>query len=78
MTGFVDTIESCDPGQPLECAKCGKVVEINWGLMEPDHLSTWMNPEHCPHHICQYVYSGKAAKQKEESLKAAYKYCGPK
>jgi hypothetical protein len=54
------------------------VIVINWGLEEPDHLSSAANLELCPHHICKYVYSGAAKAAKEQSLKDAYKVCGKK
>lgn len=76
-TGFVGDMANCYPGQKLECVNCGKVITMNWGLDEPDHLSNWINPACCPHRICQHIYSGEAQKQKDEMLKAAYETCGP-
>ena len=46
-------IETCEPGDTFTCARCGKSVIINWGLVEPDHLSNWKNSEHCPHRVCK-------------------------
>jgi hypothetical protein len=49
-------ITICNPGDKFTCTKCGTVVTINWGLVEPDHLSSWMNSEHCPHRLCRIKY----------------------
>ena len=49
-------ISTCNPGDVYECAKCDKRIFINWGLEEPDHLSTWINSEHCPHRLCKMKY----------------------
>jgi len=49
-------IRDCYPGQRFICKKCGKPMFINWGLVEPDHLSTWVNSEHCPHRLCRLKY----------------------
>lgn len=46
-------IDDCYPGQQFKCKKCGNVVFVNWGLVEPDHLSTWISFEHCPHRLCR-------------------------
>jgi DNA-directed RNA polymerase subunit RPC12/RpoP len=46
------SIATCDPGDRFTCARCGVQVIINWGLVEPDHLSTWKNSEHCSHRLC--------------------------
>ena len=46
-------ITVCNPGMQLTCLKCGHIVIINWGLVEPDHLSTWLNGEYCPHRLCK-------------------------
>lgn len=46
-------IEACDPGQSLRCGRCGMVAKFNWGLMAPDHLSAWLNPESCEHFLCK-------------------------
>ena len=50
-------IKECSPGQILVCLACGKSVTINWGLVEPDHLSNWINSEHCPHRLCRIKYA---------------------
>lgn len=50
-------ISSCNPGDEFQCARCGKIVWINWGLEEPDHTSTWLSSEHCPHWLCQSKYA---------------------
>ena len=52
-----ESIESCSPGDQFTCARCGAVVTILWGLTEPDHLSNWMNSEHCPHRLCVLKYA---------------------
>ena len=49
-------ITTCDPGDEFECAECGKKIWINWGLVEPDHLSGWISSEHCPHRLCRLKY----------------------
>ncbi len=46
-------ISVCNPGDTFKCNRCGTVVTVNWGLVEPDHLSTWKNSECCPHRLCQ-------------------------
>jgi DNA-directed RNA polymerase subunit RPC12/RpoP len=48
---------TCNPGDEFECAKCGKKVYINWGLVEPDHLSGWISSEYCPHRLCRTKYA---------------------
>jgi hypothetical protein len=48
-------IEECNPGDEFTC-ECGKKVTINWGLVEPDHLSSWLSSEHCPHRLCKVKY----------------------
>jgi hypothetical protein len=50
-------ISTCNPFDEFICNRCGKSVFINWGLVEPDHLSTWMNSEHCPHRLCRLKYA---------------------
>lgn len=50
-------IDDCFPGQQFTCAECGTVVTVNWGLEEPDHLSTWLSSEHCPHRLCKIKYA---------------------
>lgn len=45
-------ISKCNPGDEFVCNKCGQKVIINWGLLEPDHLSNWKNSEECPHRLC--------------------------
>lgn len=50
-------IATCNPGDELKCNQCGKMVFINWGLVEPDHLSTWLSSEHCPHRLCKLKYA---------------------
>jgi hypothetical protein len=49
-------VTACEPGMVLTCAECGGTARINWGLVEPDHLSTWINSEHCPHRLCREKY----------------------
>ena len=49
---FDAPIDDCFPGQEFRCETCGTTAYVNWGLVEPDHLSTWLNPEHCPHRLC--------------------------
>lgn len=51
--GVVPGVTPCNPGDKYTCARCGTVVTINWGLVEPDHLSTWLNSEYCPHRLCR-------------------------
>lgn len=50
-------ISTCNPGDQFTCNRCGTVVTVMWGLDEPDHLSTWMNAEYCPHRICRLKYA---------------------
>ena len=50
-------LTECDPGDQLTCKKCGNTVYINWGLVEPDHLSSWLNSEYCPHRICKLKFA---------------------
>ena len=50
-------ITQCNPGDEYTCAECHKSVFINWGLVEPDHLSGWINSEHCPHRLCKIKYA---------------------
>jgi transcription elongation factor Elf1 len=57
------SLEVCNPGDKLQCSRCGKEVTINWGLTEPDHLSAWLNSEHCPHHLCEIKYKELKAKE---------------
>lgn len=59
-------ITSCNPGDKLVCKRCGKAVYINWGLAEPDHLSTWLNSEYCPHHLCKLKYAELVEELKKE------------
>jgi DNA-directed RNA polymerase subunit RPC12/RpoP len=49
-------VDECYPGQKFKCKRCGTEVTINWGLVEPDHLSTWVNSEYCPHRMCKVLY----------------------
>jgi hypothetical protein len=49
-------ITRCNPGDELVCKRCGTKVYINWGLAEPDHFSTWLSSEHCPHRLCRLKY----------------------
>lgn len=50
-------IAVCNPGDHFTCNRCGQDVIINWGLAEPDHLSTWLSSEHCPHRLCKIKYA---------------------
>lgn len=50
-------ISTCNPGDKYECVRCGTVVEVMWGLDEPDHLSNWMNSEYCPHRLCKLKFT---------------------
>ena len=49
-------INVCNPGDVYTCLQCGRSVTINWGLVEPDHLSNWVNSEYCPHRLCKIKY----------------------
>lgn len=49
-------ISTCNPGDEYICSDCSKKIWINWGLVEPDHLSTWLSSEHCPHNLCILKY----------------------
>lgn len=49
------TIETCSPGETFECNRCGTVVIINWGLLEPDHLSHSKSFETCTHRLCMLL-----------------------
>jgi hypothetical protein len=67
-------ISTCNPGDQFVCNRCGTVVTVMWGLEEPDHLSTWMNAERCPHRLCRIKFTElKATKgwsnEEEQSLK---------
>lgn len=55
-------IEECNAGQEFKC-KCGQSLFINWGLVEPDHLSKWISFEHCHHWLCRV--KAKIAEGKE-------------
>ena len=48
-------IDECSPRQKFKCKHCGTEVKINLGLIEPDHLSTWVNSEYCPHRFCRLL-----------------------
>jgi hypothetical protein len=50
-------IETCSPGDRFACARCGHQVMMNWGLVEPDHLSIWLSSEHCLHRLCRIKYA---------------------
>lgn len=43
-------------GQKLKCLACGNISVATWGLDEPDHISTWLNGEYCPHRLCALRY----------------------
>ena len=45
-------VKTLDPGEVFICG-CGTRHIVNWGLEEPDHLSTWINAEYCPHRLCR-------------------------
>jgi hypothetical protein len=47
------SIATCNSGDEFICNRCGSKIIINWGLEEPDHLSNWINSEHCPHRLCK-------------------------
>ena len=49
-------IGTANPGDRIKCLRCGKDVIVNWGLVEPDHISTWIDGEYCPHRLCQAMY----------------------
>lgn len=46
-------IATLSDGSSLTCNRCGSTVMINWPIEEPDHLSTWLNSEYCPHRLCK-------------------------
>lgn len=46
----------CNPGDKLACNQCSHCSFVTWGLVEPDHWSTWLSSEHCPHRLCQLKY----------------------
>lgn len=46
----------CNPGDKFICNRCNQEMMINWGLVEPDHLSNWWSSEHCPHRLCKIKY----------------------
>ena len=50
--GAVDTL---NPNQKLRCLRCGNESTVLWGLEEPDHVSTWLNGEYCPHRLCKLL-----------------------
>lgn len=49
-------ISQCNPGDEYVCNVCKTKVIINWGMVEPDHLSTWISSEHCQHRLCKIKY----------------------
>jgi DNA-directed RNA polymerase subunit RPC12/RpoP len=56
-------IAVCNPGDEFKCQRCGKKVWINWGLVEPDHLSSWLNSEYCQHRVCRLKFSELGTKK---------------
>lgn len=50
-------ISTCSPGDRFTCTKCERDAIINWGLCEPDHLSTYINSEYCSHPLCIAKYA---------------------
>ena len=57
MTGSRRTSRSAIRATNSTCKPCGKVIYINWGLEEPNHLSTWLSSEQCPHRLCVIKYA---------------------
>jgi hypothetical protein len=58
-----DPVAQLVPGQPLTCLRCGKISKVMWGTEEPDHVSTWINGEYCPHYLCKSL-AAKLRQQK--------------
>jgi len=48
-----EDIATLNAGSHLTCQRCGNSVEILWPIEEPDHVSTWLNSEFCPHRLCK-------------------------
>jgi hypothetical protein len=46
-----------DGNEEIACADCGQTNLIFWPVLEPDHISTWLNSEYCPHSLCRIKYA---------------------
>jgi len=50
------SVVNSDGNERILCM-CGQPSWINWPLLEPDHISTWLNSEYCPHRLCRIKYA---------------------
>lgn len=48
-------VANSDGNEGIVC-ECGHASWINWPVLEPDHISTWLNSEYCPHRLCRIKY----------------------